>query len=483
MPGSLVPESARWLAVHGRADAQKTRKRLLPCNQRDISNDTDSIKMTTEELKCAGYDSGHSYENQITRNQQTVNNDIIQVEISNIPVDKALFEYANTGIQFPGNQGKACKGLMKQEVVKDKRKDCSGWCDDLSVDTEHSGIVPDRTSSVQNSSCSNLYKQDGGDSNKSQLIYYSEASDSSTIEDSYLLSCTTMNDCKKNIDGTHGGDNKKEKKLIIGEEMADVSLMHISSQSSNMMKSNFDREFKIDLLCKECRKMLQGCSLHRINSNNNMSVDTIGCSCHSEFRKKIGDPQNSSEYNSLNSRRSMSRSESDGLNYIWTKTAQDLKSDDEMATGVQSMPVITDKTITQDDRNEGVSIGKIFAADDKNVGSDPVRSIYRRLAPGEEYVVVQENKIVKINSIATEGSGTNSDTVCDRSVTENSSGKNASHDDGAIWNNTAKICESTEHRTVTVPKILNSATKRTGFIELFRSAVLRKYNLTMVFVW
>lgn len=282
----LIPESARWLVLHGRVGAQKRRKRLLPCNQRDMSNDTDSIKMITEELKCAGYGSGHSSENKITRNQQIVNNDIIQVE-------------------------------MKQEVVKDKLKDCSGWCDDLSVGTEHSGIVPNHINRVENKSYSKLCKEDGGDSNKSQNIYYSEASDNSTIKASCLLSCTTMNDSKKNIDGTHRVDNKKKKKLINGEEMADVTLVHASSQSSSSstMKSKFDREFKIELLCEDCKGMLQGFSVDRINSDNDISVDTIGCSCHSEIRKKIGDPQNSSEYSSL---RSMSRCESDGLNYIWT---------------------------------------------------------------------------------------------------------------------------------------------------------------------
>ncbi|PNF33929.1 hypothetical protein B7P43_G06010 [Cryptotermes secundus] len=479
----LVPESARWLAVHGRADAQKTRKRLLPCNETDVSNDKDSVKMITEELKCAECDSGHSYENKITRNQLTVNNDIIEVETSNIPVDRALFDYVNTGIKLPANQGRACKGIMKQEIVKDKLKDCSGLCDDLSVGTEHSGIVPNHISSVENSSYSNLCKHNDGDSNKSQIIYYSEASDGSMIEDSYLLHSTMMYEYKKNIDGIHGEDKKKEEKLINGEEMADVTLVHTNSQSNSMMKSNFDGEFKMELLCKECRGMLQGYSLNRINSNNDMSVDTIGCSCHSEIRKKIGDPQSSSEYNPYNSHRSMSRSESDGLNYIWTKTAQDLKSNNESATGVQSMSVITDNTITQDGRNEGISIGKTFTSDDKKVGSDPVGITYRKLALEEEYGMVCKNKIVKINSTVTEDSGTTSDTVCDRALIENSSGKDMSHDDGAIWNNMAKICESIEHRTVTVPKILDSATKRTGFIELFRNAVLRKYHLTMVFVW
>jgi hypothetical protein len=139
MSGSLIPESARWLALQGRLDAQKTRKRrLLPCNQKDISNDTDSIKMITEELRCAGYGSGHSSESKITRNQQIVNNDIIQSEICNTPIDRDVVDCANTWIQLPASQGIACKGIMKQEVVKDKLQDCSGWCDE---DVSHDGGV------------------------------------------------------------------------------------------------------------------------------------------------------------------------------------------------------------------------------------------------------------------------------------------------------------------------------------------------------
>jgi hypothetical protein len=482
----LVPESARWLAVHGRVDAQKTWKRVLPCNQSDISNDTDSVKMITEELKCAGYGSGNSSENNITRNQQIVNNDVIQVEINGIPVDRALLEYANTEIQLPANKGKAYMGIMKQGVVEDKLKDCSGWCDVSSVGTEHIGIVPNHISSVENRSYSNLCKQDGVDSNKSQNSHYLKASDTSTIEGSCLWSCNIMNGCKKNIDKTHGVDKKKEKKLIDGEEMADVTLVHTNGQSSSSstMKSGLDKEFKTEISCKESKGMLQGCSLDIINSDN-MSVNTADCSYCFEIGKEIGYSQNSNEYNSLSFCRSMSRSESDGLNYIWTETAQDLKGDNETSIGVQGMPVITDKTITQyDDRDEGVCMGKTLAADDKKVGADPVRSTYRKIALGKEYGMVHENEIVKINNTVTEGNGTTSGAVYDRAVTVISSGKNVSHDDGVIWNNMAKKSEFTKHRTVTdTPKILDSATKRTGFFELFRSAVLRKYNLIMAFVW
>jgi hypothetical protein len=436
---SLVPESARWLAVHGRVDAQKTWKRLLPCNQRDVSNDTDSIKMRADELKCSEYGTGNSSENKVTRNQQTVNNDIIQVEINNIPVDRAVFEYSNTRIQLPVEEGKACKRIMKQEVVKDKLKDCSGWCDNSSIINEHFGILPNHLSNVENRSYSTICKKDGCDSNESQNTHYPEASDS-TVEASHFLSCNPMTDCKKNIDETHRM-NKKEKTLINGEEMA-VTLMYTNSQisSSNRMESDVDKEFKMELLCKECKGMLHGSSSDKIKSENEASVDTIVCSCYAKIRKEIGDSQNSSEHNSL----SFCRSASDGLNYICTEAAQDFKTD--------------------------------YAADE-------VRSVYRKIALGEEYGMVHENEIGRINSIATECNGTNSDTVYDGAVTVNASSKDVSHDDGLIWNNTAKKYKITEYRTATEPKTLDSATKRIGFIELFRSAVLRKYNLTMVFVW
>jgi hypothetical protein len=439
----LVPESARWLAVHGRVDAQKTWKRLLPCNQKDVSNDTDSIKMRANELKCAEYGTGNSSENKVTRNQETVNNDIIQVESNNIPVDRAVFEYSNTRIQLPVEEGNAYKRIMKQRVVKDKLKDCSGWCGNSSISNEHLGILPNHLSNVENRSCSTICKKDGCDSNESQSTHYPESSDS-TVEASYSLSCNTMTDCKKNIDETQRM-NKKEKKLINGEEMA-VSLMYTNSpiHSSSRMESDFDKEFKMELLCKESKGMLHGSSSDRIKSENEATVDTVVCSCHAEIRKEIGDSQNSSEHNSLSFGRSVCRSESDGLNCICKEDAEDYKTD--------------------------------YTADE-------VRSIHRKIALGEEYGMVHENEIGKINGIATECNGTNSDTVYDGAVTVNASSKDVSHDDVLIWNNMAKKCKITEYRTATESKTLDSATKRIGFIELFRSPVLRKYNLTMVFVW
>jgi hypothetical protein len=459
---SLVPESARWLAVHGREHAQKTWKRLLPCNQRDVSNDTDSIKMITDELKCAGYGTGNSSENEVTRNQQPVNIDITQVDINNIPVDRAVFEYSNTRIQLPVEEEKACKRIMKQEVVKDKLKDCSGWCDNSSISTEHLGILPNHISNIENRSYGNVCKKDGCDSNESQNTHYPEASDS-TVEISYSLSCNTMNDCKEHIDGTHRMD-KKERKLINVEEISDVTLMHNNSKisSSSTMESDFNKEFEIELLCKESKGMLHGSLLDRIKSQKDVSVDT-------------------NEHNSISFCRSICRNESDGPNYICTEATQDLKSDDETSVCAQSTSVINDKTITQDDRDERLCIVRTFAENYKKMGDGEARSTYRKIALGEEYGMVHQNEIGGINSIVPEFNETSSDTV--GVVTVNTSGKDVNHDDGLIWNNMPKKYKITEHRTATEPKTLDSTTTKIGIIELFRSSVLRKYNLTMVFVW
>jgi hypothetical protein len=469
LSNSLVPESARWLAVHGRVDAQKTWKRFLLCNQGDVLNNTDSIKVMTDESKCHECDSGHLSENKITRTQQTVDNDIIQVD-------------SDTQIQLPADEGKACERIIKQEVVKDKLKDCSGWCDSSSVSTEHLVILPNHVSSVEYRSCGNLCQQDGCDSTKSQNIHYSGVS-YSTIEASYLSSYNAIMNCKENAAGTHGVDKKKEKKSIKSEEIADVNLVDINNSSSSMMKNDFDKEFKIELLCKECKGMLHGITLDRINYDNDVPVDTIGRTYHAEIRTETGDSRNSGEYNSLSLCRSICRSESDGLDFIYTEAAQDLKSDDETSASVQRMSVMNYETITRDDRNGKVCIRRTFPANYKKAGADEVRSTYRKIALGEEYGMVNEKELVKINSILAECNGTNSETLNDRVVTVNPRGKDVNHDDRVIWNNMAEKYKITEHRTTTKHKILDSAIKGISFIQLFKSAVLRKYNLTMVFVW
>jgi hypothetical protein len=466
LSSSFFPESARWLAIHGRVEAQKTWKRIIPYNRSDPSNDTNSIKNKSNELKCTGCDIGFQSKN--TNRQHTVNNDMIQIQIKSIPVDNADFGYADTGIQLPADRGEDYKGIMKQETVKDKLKrkaeDYSRRCDGSSVGTEHTAVM-----------------QDSGDY-KSQNSHYLKASDCSTTEVSHLLNCEITNDCSEKINDTYRADYKKKLKLIEGDEVADVTLMHTSTNSQNssssMVKGDYDEEFKTEKSCKESKEMLEGCSLHITNSSNDITVDSRAFPCLSGIRKEIGDTQKSNKHLDI----CRSSSESD---FTGKEVAQELGGDEGKSIGVQCMSGTADETRMQCEGSQGACIGSILAADDKRMNAVPAGSMCRMtVVSGEEYETVSGTEVVERNIIVTEDGGTTSDTLCDGVVRMNTSGTVVGHDDGVICSNMPQTCKIIENNTVTdTPAMMETAAKRTGFFELFRSSVLRKYNLIMVFVW
>lgn len=455
---SFVPESARWLAIHGRVETQKSWKRIIPCNRSDPLNDTSFIKKKSDELKCTGCDIG--FQNINTNRQRIVNNDIIEIEINNISADSTDFENAGNGINLPGDQGKV--------------EDYSKCCDDSLAGAEHKGIMQDHITSVENRGSKPVCKQDGGDSEKSQNGHYLKASDCSTAEVSHLLTCEITNDCSEKINGTHRADKRRVLKLTESDEVADVTLMHPStssqSSSSSLIESDHDEKSY-----KESKEMLEGYSLHIINSGNDMMVDSFGSPYLCEIRKETGDAKKSSHRSS----------KSDRLNCILTETAQELEDDEGKSVSVQCMVGTADKTRMQCKGCQGVHIGKTLAVDDNTMNTVPVRSTCNMIVvPGEEYRTENKTEVVEINSIVTEDSGTTSNTLCDGAVRMNTSNTDVGHDGEVICSDMSKTCKINKNKTVIdSPKMMDKTAKRTGFFELFRSTVLRKHNLIMVFVW
>lgn len=161
--------------------------------------------------------------------------------------------------------------------------------------------------------------------------------------------------------------------------------------------------------------------------------------------------------------------EPDGLRVIWTQTAEDLKDGDRNLVDLQSTSEITDKRRAEYDRNQGVCTGKTFSADDKNVDT------------GQEGSTVI---LTGISAVVTEGRGTINDVGLDGTVKLNTYGTDVSNSVEVTYSNVGKKMEIVENRTVAgKQEIIVTTTERTGFFELFRSPVLRKYNLTMIFVW
>jgi len=161
--------------------------------------------------------------------------------------------------------------------------------------------------------------------------------------------------------------------------------------------------------------------------------------------------------------------EHDGLRVMWTQTAEDLKDGGRKLVGLQSTSEITDKTRAEYDRNQAVPTGKTFSVDDKNVGT------------GQEGSTVI---LTGISAAVTEGRGTINDVGLDGTVKLNTNGTDVSNYVEVTYSNVGKQLEIVENRTVAgTQEIMAAATKRTGFFGLFRSPVLRKYNLIMVFVW
>jgi len=151
------------------------------------------------------------------------------------------------------------------------------------------------------------------------------------------------------------------------------------------------------------------------------------------------------------------------------QTAKDLKDGDKKLIGLQSTSEITDKTRAECDRNQGVCTGKTFSVDDKNVSTGQVGS-----------AII----LTGISAAVTEDRGTINDIVSDETVKLNTNGTDVSSDVEVTYSNVGKKLEVIENRTVAgTQEIMATATKRTGFFGLFRSPVLRKYNLIMVFVW
>jgi hypothetical protein len=152
-------------------------------------------------------------------------------------------------------------------------------------------------------------------------------------------------------------------------------------------------------------------------------------------------------------------------NYSSTQTAQDLKDGDRRLIGLQSTCEISDKTMAEYDRNQGVCKGKTLSVNDKNLGMDQVGS-------------------TGISAAVTEDRETINDVVFDGAVQLNANGTDVSNSTEVIYSHVGKKLEIVPNRTVAgTQKKMATSTKRTGFFELFRSPVLRKYNLVMVFVW
>lgn len=111
-----------------------------------------------------------------------------------------------------------------------------------------------------------------------------------------------------------------------------------------------------------------------------------------------------------------------------------------------------------------------FSVDDKNVGT------------GQEGSTII---VTGMSAAVTDGSGTvNDDDELDGTVKLNTNGTDVSNDVEVTYSNVGKKMEIVENRTVDgTQETMATATKKSGFTGLFRSPVLRKYNLIMIFVW
>ena len=415
-----------------------------------------SIKNKTITLKCTEYASVPLTHN--TKNQQIIKNDIIQNEISSTVIESVDSGHPDAGMQLIAHSGEECKQIMKENVMGDELKDYSGLCDDSSVCREH----------IERN-FSSLCKEDDGDFDKSQYSNYSRAPCNNVTEASHFLNCETLSDCNEKVNEMYRVDKIKEENLTEGDKKAEFTLAYRSNQinSSSLKKSDGNEQFKLERLQEQGKGMIKVCLLDKINSDKDITVDTISCSCHSVIRNGIDDTQKSSDCKSLDIYKSIN--EVDGLRIIWTETAQDLNDGDRKLVGLQSTSEVTDETRAEYDRNQGVCTRKTFSVDDKNVGTGQVGS-----------TVI----LTGISDAVTEDRGTINDVVLDGTVKLNTNGADVSDNVEVTYTNVGKKLEIVENRTVAgTQKTMAKATKRIGFFELVRSPVLRKYNLIMVFVW
>lgn len=157
-------------------------------------------------------------------------------------------------------------------------------------------------------------------------------------------------------------------------------------------------------------------------------------------------------------------SKSGDSDYSSTRTARDLKDGDRRLTGLQSACEINDKTRSECDRNQGVYTGKTVSVSDKNLGAGQLGG-------------------AGISAAVTEDGGT-INVVLDGTVRLNTVSTGVSSDTEVVCSHVDKKLEIVPNRTVAgTQKKRATLTKRSGFFELFRSPVLLKYNLIMVFVW
>lgn len=438
-------------------------KRTLSCYRRQNSSATNSIKSKTGTLKCTEYASGPVSQN--TKNQQIANNDIIHNEANSIPINSFNFGHPDTGTQLMAHSGEECKGIMKENIMADKLKVYSGYWNASSVGTEHIAR-----------NASNLCNEDDGDFDNSQHSNYSRASSTNMAEASRLLSCEILSDQKGKVNGIHSVHYTKEKNLSEGDKMADFTLAYTNRQSSSSstMTSDDNEQFKLGRSQEQGKGIAQVRLLDRINSDNDVTLDTTCCSCHSMIMKGIDDTQKDSDRKSLDICNNGSKV--DALTLILRQTVQDLKDDERKLVRLQSTSEVADNTGAHYDRNQG----KTFTVDGKNVDTSQASSI---VMLRENYGRVNESE-TEITAAVTEDRETINDVAPDGTVRLNTSGTDVSNDDEITCSNMAKKLEIVENRTVPgTQKIMATATKRTGFFELFRSPVLRKYNLIMVLVW
>lgn len=434
----------------------------MPCKQREQLSGSNSVQKKTLTLKCTEYGSGLLSQN--TKNQQIVNNGIIQNELNRTIIDSYNFGHPDPGKELIALAGEECKGMMEENMVGNKLK---GY-DDSSGGSEW----------IERNS-SNLCKEDAGDFDKSHYVNYSRASSNNMTEASHLLGCEILDGRKEEVSGIYRMENRKEENLTVSNKMAefDLACTNSPSSSSSLGKSDDNEHFKLERSQEQVKGMLEVCSSDRINSDNAVTIDTI-CSCDTVIRRATDDTQKSSDHKSLDIR--ISSSEVGGPRFRLTETAQDSKDEEGKLVSVQSTSQITDRKRVHCDRNQGLNTGKTFIVDDKNVGTGQVGSI---IMLREKYGIVN-GRGTEMSAAAIENRGTTNDVVHDGTLKLNTSGTDVSNNDEVACSNVDKKLETVENRPVGgTHKIIETATKRTGFFELFRSAVLRKYNLIMVFVW
>ena len=173
----------------------------------------------------------------------------------------------------------------------------------------------------------------------------------------------------------------------------------------------------------------------------------------------------------------------DTATHLIAHSGEECKDGDRKLVGLQSTSEITDKTMAEYDRNQAVYTEKTLIVDDKNVdtgqeGSTVILTGINAAVTGDRGtindVVLDEN--VKLKTI--------NDVVLDETVKLNTNGIDVSNNVEVTYSNVGKKFEIVENTTVAgTQERMATATKRTGFYGLFRSPVLRKYNLIMVFVW